>query len=196
MCEINLYGVSECVCPQVCIATDAPVCGSDVRIALSLPSPRPSYTLYYKFALLVRSFTLSPCIKVWESARVGEKVLPTDSNAICARIVCLPSTIGACGPLAPVCALSHSLSLPTCFYVLPSSSYTQGNTYPNECEMRVRSCGRKVDIHVKSVGPCSEFSLISTLLLTPNTNRVSQTQHNTIIIQQRGRKRENVVSTH
>ncbi|RWS06846.1 agrin-like protein, partial [Dinothrombium tinctorium] len=29
VCELNFDGVPECVCPQVCLRVDAPVCGSD-----------------------------------------------------------------------------------------------------------------------------------------------------------------------
>lgn len=29
VCEINFYGLPECVCPQVCIRVDVPICGSD-----------------------------------------------------------------------------------------------------------------------------------------------------------------------
>ena len=29
MCEANIYGIYECVCPQVCLRLDKPICGSN-----------------------------------------------------------------------------------------------------------------------------------------------------------------------
>uniref|UniRef100_T1KV29 Kazal-like domain-containing protein n=1 Tax=Tetranychus urticae TaxID=32264 RepID=T1KV29_TETUR len=126
ICEANIYGIYECVCPQVCLRLDAPICGSN------------GVTYDNECELRVRSCLAQTDITI---AHLG----PCDS---CQKIVCKNGAQCENGRCVCPTSCSDPVYEPICA--------NDGNTYPNECEMRKNACLNDMDLRSLFYGQCEE----------------------------------------
>ncbi|KAF7490689.1 Agrin [Sarcoptes scabiei] len=125
-CQLNQQNIPECVCPQVCLRVDSPVCGDN------------GITYENECELRIASCRLRKQINIRFNS----------SCDLCHKVVCRYGATCFKGKCICTDNCQNNLVEPLCA--------NDGNTYRNECELNRMACNSKKELIALFYGRCEE----------------------------------------
>ncbi|KAH7642712.1 agrin-like isoform x4 [Dermatophagoides farinae] len=125
-CQLNEKNIPECICPQVCIRVDQPVCGDN------------GVTYENECELRVASCRIRKQIKIQFNS----------SCDLCHNVICHYGATCVDGECLCTDNCQNNLVEPLCA--------NDGNTYRNECEMNRMACNSRKELIALFYGQCEE----------------------------------------